>query len=336
MRLSGSRLGTFFGCGWWAREDTAYDEPIRDMTHANRGADIHAHCALAIEDGLLPDDPEMRSMVLPVLELVKELEAVVIDVEAAWVWDPKTRRARKLGNNIGREYAKHGALPHEVPASFDLVLFVPAWNKLVVIDFKSGYGDVKSADENPQLLFASLCYSTHAALSRGGTQRQEIWFLRPGKVWVDGADVDVFKLGSFEASLVKRLALLPYLPAVPGEHCTYCPAAGGCPGTNDSIGKLVDTTGNTFSTSIENMGHASWMLERLPMIEKAAEAIREALKAYSDEHHGIACSDGKVWKAVPGKRSGLNMPAVKELLGEKYEQYTTTHEFMSYRKVKAK
>lgn len=330
VRLSASRLGIFKHCGWFARDDVDYAN-AEIKSRKEFGTDFHQAVEAYLADGTEPADEEvMLHLQAFAEELARVPDTVIVDCEPAWAWNTESREARKLGNNIGREYEAHGLTAAEIPGSMDLVLI--RGGVLVVVDLKTGYGEVDDPAENEQLNFGSLCYSK-IARSHGLEQRQEIWYVRPGKVWVEGSDIDFLDLGQFESQLASRWKLRPYLPATPGEHCAWCPAAGGCPATSQVVGALVDTSGETFSTTVRSNDHAAWMIERLSIIEKAAEAVRHACQQWSDQNGGVRLKDGKIWKQIEGNRTGLNQAAVKAFLGPRLAEFQTTHPYTQYRAV---
>ena len=231
-RLSGSRLPIFRHCTWAFRDDVEY-EPAARKSNAAFGTTVHGAAYAYLVDGVVPEDEEVFLHLKAIAEeLARIPDTVIVHCEPAWAWNPKTRKARMLGENIGREYEKHGLEPDEIPGSMDIVLIREG--RLVNVDLKTGYADVEAAEDNDQLSFGSVCYS-EIAQKKSLEQRQEIWYVRPGRVWVDGADVDFFKLSEFERRLSSRWATKHLLPSTPGDHCAWCPAAGGCPSTNGVV-----------------------------------------------------------------------------------------------------
>jgi len=337
--LTGSALPIFKHCGYSFRDDVEFPSlrTERDESEGGAGVSIHELIADAIERKSPPAETEEWAIIQAALDQIGNDS--ILDHESAWAWNTKTRQARKLGTRIGRAYAEKGATAEDICCSLDLVLLREP--DLVVVDFKSGYGThTENVDENWQLLFGALCLEQEA-LDRGLNLRVELWYPRPGKVWVETHPVTLFHLAAMREALGQRLLKLSQAPAIAGEHCRYCRACGACPATQQAItgfsamGLDVDSPTYRWSTQIADVRHAEWMLDRLGLVKQAAELVETALKKFSDENNGIATSDGKVWRKTVGKRTGLNMPAVKNFLGDKLGQFQTTHEFNSYRKVKA-
>lgn len=334
---TGSSLPIFKHCGYSFRDDVKVPEirTAQDDEEGGAGTSIHDAIADTFENKPLPSDPETRLLVQNVLERIGH--DTVLDYESAWAWSPLLGMSKKLGTRIGREYAKHGAPDGSICLTLDLVLL--RGDELVVVDFKSGYGThTDDVAENWQLKGGALVLLDEAA-DRELSLRTELWYPRPDRVWVESAPISLFDLEEFKRELLVRLKALPKAVAIAGEHCRYCKACGACPATEAALlgfkSMGLDVEGNyRWSTEIADIGHAEWMLDRLTMVKQATELIETSLKAYSDKNNGIATSDGKVWRKVPGKRSGLNMPAVKQALGDRLAEFTVQHEFNSYRKVK--
>lgn len=336
--LTGSSLPIFKHCGYSFRDDVAVPSlrTAADESAGGEGHSLHEHIADTIEGkAQYGDDPETPAIISQVMQRIGDDK--ILDYESAWAWSPATGKARKLGTRINREYERHGATPEDICLTLDLVLL--RQSELVVVDFKSGYGTHTDAvEDNWQLLGGALALLDEAT-DRDLSIRTELWYPRVDRVWVESTPVSLFELEKFKQDLLARLKALPRAVAIAGEHCRYCRACGACPATEQAIlgfkSMGLDVEGNyRWSTEIADVGHAEWMLDRLTMVKQAVELIETSLKKFSDTNNGIATSDGKVWRAVAGKRQGLNMPAVKRFLGERLPEFTTTHEFNSYRKVK--
>lgn len=106
---------------------------------------------------------------------------------------------------------------------------------LEVVDLKFGRGVLVDVKDNPQLLYYAL--GVVLALGPGyDIDEIKITVVQPRAAHTDGPirshTVSYEDLLAFSIDLLERarLTTLPDAPLVPGEHCRFCPAAGGaCP-----------------------------------------------------------------------------------------------------------
>jgi hypothetical protein len=158
-------------------------------------------------------------------------------LEASYGWNVASNVATFLGSGLGRGYP--APQPGDIFGTTD-VAGVRAWDgRGVIVDWKSGAGNVTHPRDNLQLKFAALAFSALHELSEVE--------VRLGLVRNSG-DVDVerhvfrsFALDDIRDELAElyaraaRLvedgtrgdALLPVLQ--PGAQCQYCPALPCCP-----------------------------------------------------------------------------------------------------------
>jgi hypothetical protein len=152
-------------------------------------------------------------------------------LEVAFAYDPETDTARIIGYNIGRAYREHGALPHEVCGTADLV--GTADGVLIVIDWKSGFGIVPKW----QLRFLALAGCRALGLSRAKVCN---WFLRANGTIIEDEDsveeFDAFDLDQIAEDLRGVLARLKAAHAAASERpsvrggawCEYCDCKPHC------------------------------------------------------------------------------------------------------------
>jgi hypothetical protein len=176
----------------------------------------------------VPDDAPHRAL----------CEALPLDaipdggkLEVAFAYDPSTDTARILGYNIGRAYKEHGAQPHEVCGTADLV--GTADGTVIVIDWKSGFGFVPKW----QLRFLALAACRALGLSRAKVCN---WFLREdGTIREDKDSVDefdAFDLDQIAAEVRATLSRLRISYELDADHpsvtggawCQYCDCKPHC------------------------------------------------------------------------------------------------------------
>lgn len=337
--FSFSSANRLLACGWEFRDDSEYPPKGGAGDDAMFGSAVHAACleqpypdieAVAKKYDQMPN--ELLPSVSTLREFLDKLTYENVRYETAYAYDPKKEDCIVLGHHLERDYS--GAPEGYLVGTTDYEGIQSGDDPVLVIaDVKTGHANnVDAVERNPQLLLGALASAT----ARGwtGRVRLELWFVRPGRVWVEGAEVTLLELWDMAHQIRERIRLLPVLPSSPGEHCKYCPAAGACPSTVEQMGAIVEAGEHGWSTAIVSPTHAAWMAERLPALRKALDAVKSALEKHADETGGIPLPNGKVWRAVPSKRDSLNTKAVKERLGDELGRYMTTTEFVQYRAVK--
>ena len=73
-----------------------------------------------------------------------------------------------------------------------------------------------------------------------------------------------------------------------------------------------------FSEQIATPDHAAWLLTACELVEDGLKAVRGQLRAYADEHGGIALSDGSVWAGseVTTERPDLSVPGALDIVND--------------------
>ncbi len=102
-------------------------------------------------------------------------------------------------------------------------------------------------------------------------------------------------------------------PAVPGEHCSFCPALGVCPQTTQLA---AIEGGPRWTTELVSLENDQKMVMHLPMLKKAIDAIEDALKRRGP----VELPNGKVWRETHKKMTILDKGKVEAMLGERYQQ----------------
>lgn len=202
-------------------------------------------------------------------------------LEVAFAYDARTRTARIIGYNIGRAYREHGALPHEICGTADLV--GTAGGCVVIIDWKSGFKFVAKW----QLRFLAL-----AACRAMGVNSAKVcnWYLREdGTILEDAQSVDTFDaidLDNIEDELVgvlERLersherALAGERPRVSGgSWCQYCQSKAHCDLTTGVAKRALSMKLDQPMTPERAM--EAWML--FDLLEGIIKAGRAGLREY--------------------------------------------------------
>lgn len=247
-----------------------------------------------------------------------ELSAVPSDalVEPAFAYSHWSDETGLIGCNVGRDYGKYASASGFLCGSADVTWC--ADGLATVIDWKvtlrpdSGYSE--PAAESRQLwalgLFASRYYRVHrarlvrAVISPRGVETDEYT--------MDAADLDATRdaLRAMAAAIDSGRA-----EPNPGDHCRYCPARAVCPaqqeasaqlGTAATIPPPASLAAVPLSAAIDSPERAAYVLARLPMLRSAVEDMEQRLRAYADEHGGIATEKG-VWCRKEQKRETIDL-----------------------------
>lgn len=111
----------------------------------------------------------------------------------------------------------------------DAVIWKPAAETLVVVDYKHGKKRVHAQD-NPQLMYYALGALLNVRLPAKRV-RMVIAQPRCGGEPIAEWEIDAADLLDFRMDLVRyaRATAAPDAPLVPGDHCFFCPAGQTCP-----------------------------------------------------------------------------------------------------------
>lgn len=294
-RLTGSALARARLCAWPYRADVSYPERPSGRA-ADEGNDVHE----MLEHYLAGDEiPTKGPRALLIFEQVMKA-SIAGRPEVAFAIDVETGGARVIGERLKRNY---GALKDS-----EIALTVDWWDgKGEVGDLKTGFaGHVSHPRENPQLL-AGVYAACKVSGERIGIARiviaREDEFV-PLFARLDGDWMDAVLAELRETHFRTRLPS----PAVPGEHCQFCPALGACPQTEQASALVKGPRWTTEMVSLEN---DQQMVLHLPMLKKAVEAIEGALKTRGP----IPLPDGKVWRETTKRVRMADKSRLEQLPG---------------------
>lgn len=225
-----------------------------------------------------------------------------LHAEVAMAINVATLEARVLGYDIGRNY---NLREFEIAGTADLVAVTPT--HVIVIDAKTGWGDVTRPARNGQLRTLGLM-----ACRAFGRERAHVAILHchegdtdPRWQWAELDELDLdetaFQLErTFRAiSLAASRAQAGRSPDVTeGPWCRYCPAKTSCPAKiglaiQVAEGRVID--GSIVELTPERAGIA-W--RRARAMKQLIEQVEDAVKVCLDEHGEIPLPDGKVLRRV--------------------------------------
>lgn len=244
--------------------------------------------------------------------------------EVAYAYNVATGEARHLGQRLGRQYKLETM---EVACTLDLV--GTDGDAVVVIDAKTGHGDVTPADRNQQLRFQALC-----AAKVYGKVHAKIAILRcteNGSPRWDWSHLEVWDLDEVEGDIRHSFAAVSKAMAqvqagkVPnvteGSHCKYCPAAPVCPAKTALIRQMADGTALDHPDFAKPLAphQAGVAWRRLQAFKQMLRPIESAIMACLDEAGSLPLPDGKTLRKVivPGNES-LDGDVVFAVLQEMY------------------
>jgi hypothetical protein len=210
-------------------------------------------------------------------------------LEMALAYDPTTDTARIIGYNIGRAYREHGALPHEVCGTADLM--GTADGCVIIIDWKSGFGVVPKW----QLRFLALAGCRALGLTRAKVCN---WFLRENGTIIEDQDsvdeFDAFDLDQIAEDLRGVLSRLKAAHTAAGERpsvrggawCEYCECKPHC---DLQTGLAKRGLGLKLPEALTpERAMEAWLM--FEMLEDIAAAGKAGLREYAKQH---PFADGK-------------------------------------------
>lgn len=205
--------------------------------------------------------------------------------EVKLAWSPSTDIARELppsfdaeGKETLRDYS--AAKGDEVCGSTDVLTM--AGDAVEVVDVKTGSTPLESYV--PQVRTLTLMGARRFGVSRGRWRLVKIHEdAEPEELT---GELDSFDLDVIAGDLAERRAAIATAEPNVGPACIdlYCDARVTCPATTQAVAELIPAEAlvrHTFrmTTKVEGPEHAAWMLDRVRLVESAAKAVKEAIKA---------------------------------------------------------
>lgn len=167
----------------------------------------------------------------------------------------------------------------------DCVIYYPAIQKMIVIDYKHGAGVPVEVKENPQLMYYGL--GAISALNKP-VRELELVIVQPRCFHSDGPirswKTTAGRVLDFLADLIDdaKATESPHAPLKVGDHCRWCPAQPQCPALKE---KALVAARQAFSSVTQyEPAELAEMLANLPAIESWIKSVREF--AYREAEHG--------------------------------------------------
>ncbi len=260
---------------------------------SERGKAIHAYLSAVPRLGaaealdLVPDEHRPACEAIDLSKLPAcDPEAFAAEVGLAYNVD--TGEARDLGRDLDRQYPDLG--PRWIYGTLDTLGLSP--NEAVVLDAKTGWGHVPSADRNWQLRAGAV--AACAAFGRTSASVGLIYLnLDPARF--DTAALSEFDLAMAGADLATmadrveaaqaEVAAGKMTVVTEGEHCTYCPAFMACPAKHALVTRLAMQPDQVASDLLANLtpetSRAAYL--RLKEINTVVAKVSAALDEYSQQ-----------------------------------------------------
>lgn len=225
MKLSASKAALLKECPYAFRESTPWlEERGRAAINGDR---FHKAIATYITTGKRPDTGRSLKWLEERLDHAEQWvdanKTTGWRVEVAYAYDPAAGTGRVLGYDIGREYEKHGKLPHEIGGSADIAGIIG--DVVTVDDWKTGRAITDSVWEQMSWLGLFAARAT-------GAWRARLRVLHATDYGVITYERTLSDVALWHVAERLRLDVGAIDDAWPtaGEHCdsNYCPARAGC------------------------------------------------------------------------------------------------------------
>ena len=289
MRITASKVGLLFECQYVARDDAEWIATT--SAAADRGTRFHRAIASHVGTGTWTH--AVAEDIMPLCEVaqawVDSFGREALAPEVAFAYDVASDTAERVELKGERDYPQDGRLW----GTADLVAVSRMTRTGYVGDWKSGDGSKSQA----QLRTLALMLSRVEGLESVTVEALEV--SAEGVRHVCRETLDAFALDAHAGELAEALASVPDAAPKPGAHCgeLYCPARATCPAGRgiivDSIIPAASLVRHRWEIEIRSPEHAVWLLEHAKLVEAAAKAVKDAVKA-SCPPEGWQLDDGSV------------------------------------------
>jgi hypothetical protein len=240
--------------------------------------------------------------------------------EVAFAYDTRADTARELGRGLNRNYGQLS--PWEIAGTVDWVGV--SGSMVVVVDFKSGFGEVTAAPRNAQLRIGALA----SARAYGCTSaRVAIAKVRDNFVWWDWAEFDALDLDAIAAEVRamteavdienKRVAGGQSPNTVQGLHCRYCPAFTACPAKMNLVLAVVHDAQRGAELPTLSEANFPAVLDRLEAAEAALKRVRETVEEYATATP-VMLPNGDIYGPVETPRETIDAEKAGSLLASRF------------------
>lgn len=296
MRVTASRVGLLPFCRYFASGRASWQDTSSPA--AERGTRFHKAIANYIETGNMSVEWEedIQAEMVHAVAWVERFGREKLAAEVAFAWNPATDRAWHLET----EERDYGAAQDAgyLCGTADLVAIQRDTRAGYIGDWKTGSAD----SAGPQLRALAVMLARAEGLDMVTVEALEV--TSSGVVHVGTEMLDSFALAAAAGELAEHLAEVETAEPTPGPHCgeMYCPARAKCPAGTEIIDQIVPAEAlvkHRWDLTITSPDHAVWLLDRARLVEQAAKAVKEAVKAYVPDE-GLLLADGS--RLIEGTR----------------------------------
>lgn len=278
VRLGGSKAHRWLACPASPRLEEEAGPQVYGP-HAAEGTSAHSVGETALRTGKNADD--FLGMEFEGFEVTAEM-AEAVQVYVDWVRNASSVADATLMLEHRIDLSKLNP-PEPMTGTADCLIVVPSLRLLIVADYKHGRGHVVEVNGNKQTRYYALgaLLSLPAEL-RAGIDKVQMTIVQPRAFHPDGPvrseTIDLLELVDFADDILKaaNAAQDPDAPAVPGDHCLFCAAAGNCRARSDQAVVLAQ---QEFSVvpQLSNMSTAE-IAARVAEIEPKLGVVEAWLK----------------------------------------------------------
>lgn len=287
-------------CRYPFRDDVVMPPEAASDPDRDKGTAVHDTCAKYIngaERMQLPDESAFAAWTHAKAWIDANIKPTWV-AEPAYAWDPAADTARRLGIDIGRAYTIFGKLPYEKAGTCDVVSI--EGDTGYVYEFGTGF-DVEHKVEQLRLQCAVVARAHNLTRVVG----QLVKFRDDGAYPSPPVEFDDFALAAIAGEFAEYLSEVAGSEPQPGEHCQRCNLAPVCPAAAGIVQAIIPAEAlvrHGWGLTISSADHAAWLLGHARLVAAAAEAVKDAVKAYVPKD-GLVLEDGST--LIEGTR---NMP----------------------------
>jgi hypothetical protein len=247
--------------------------------------------------------------------------------EVKLAYDVATRQGRIIGEGGGRDYGNPG--PFEIVGSCD-VLGVER-DRVVVLDWKTGFADVEPASENSQLWF----YALAAARALGKSEARVIVVYTQSRR-VDSYDIDALELADYASQLERLHSRVATLQAAKrdgaimetreGPWCKHCQSKPYCPSKTALLVQVAEHGLAVIGDTTLTPQRAAQAYEQIIRVEQLVKDARKRLETYVDEQGPIALGNGRMFGRYVREGNerldgAVAVRAIADVIGESAKEF---------------
>ena len=249
-------------------------------------------------------------------------------VEVKVAYDVSTRTGRIIGEGSGRDYGTPG--PFEIVGSFDVGGI--DGDRVVIVDWKTGFADVEPAATNAQLWFYALALCR--ALGKDAAVIRIVYTNQGGRC--DEHEIDALDLAEFAAQLEALHTRVAALQAArkrgeiaetrEGSWCKHCASKPYCPSKNALLVQVAERGLAVIGDAEMTPQRAASAYEQIVRVEQLVKEARKRLETYVEERGPIDLGDGRMFGRYVRKGNerlsgDAAVKAIAEVVGESAKEF---------------